>query len=57
MTLNEITFYNFQIVSRKTGKRFEFSIFGIDRQDAKRRLLNGHLKGQNWNRWELVEVV
>jgi hypothetical protein len=56
MTLNEITFYNFQIVGRKTGKRFEFSIFGIDRQDAKQRLLNGWLKDQNWNRWELVEA-
>jgi hypothetical protein len=57
MTLNEITFYNFQIVSKKTGKRFEFSIFGIDRQDAKRRLLNGRLKHQDLGGWEIVEVA
>jgi hypothetical protein len=53
MTINEIKFFNFDLVSKRTGHRFTLTMFGRNEEDARERLIEGNLQNQNWNRWAL----
>jgi hypothetical protein len=61
MTLNDLIanrvwFFRFKITLKKSGKVSVFTQLGWDRDDARNRLLEGNLKGWNWDRWTLEDI-
>lgn len=48
-----VQLFNFTMVSKRTGKGYPMAMYGTDREDARKQLIEVNFQNANWNRWTL----